>query len=175
MSDFVPRFGDVADVGHVELFTPKPDESLAFFKSVAGLHETGRAGDSVYLRAWGDYESHTLKLTANRTSASATSDCACATKSTLRFVARLEANGAPGRWAEDIAHGPAYRSGTPAVAARLVAIQEERLPDGAAAMARDRHVVRLVRRDSRSARAGTWFPSGLEARAHDFRHYARSR
>jgi catechol 2,3-dioxygenase len=96
MSDFVPRFGDVADVGHVELFTPKPDESLAFFKSVAGLHETGRAGDSVYLRAWGDYESHTLKLTANRTSASATSDCACATKSTLRFVARLEANGAPG-------------------------------------------------------------------------------
>ena len=47
-----PQFGDVAHVGHVELFTPHPDASLTFFTSVVGLHETGRAGDSVYLRAW---------------------------------------------------------------------------------------------------------------------------
>ena len=37
-----PRFGDVAHLGHIELFTPKPDASLAFFTSVVGLHETGR-------------------------------------------------------------------------------------------------------------------------------------
>ena len=35
-----PRFGDVAHVGHIELFTPKPDESLTFFTSVVGLHES---------------------------------------------------------------------------------------------------------------------------------------
>ena len=61
----LPRFGDVAHVGHIELLTPRPDDSLAFFTSVVGLHETGRSGQSVYLRAWGDYERHTLKLTAH--------------------------------------------------------------------------------------------------------------
>ena len=63
-----PRFGDVAHIGHIELLTPRPDASLAFFTSVVGLHETARSGDSVYLRAWGDYEHHTLKLTAHPTS-----------------------------------------------------------------------------------------------------------
>jgi catechol 2,3-dioxygenase-like lactoylglutathione lyase family enzyme len=63
-----PRFGDVAHLGHVELFTPRPDESLAFFTAVVGLHESGRLGDSVYLRGWGEYEWHTLKLTAHATS-----------------------------------------------------------------------------------------------------------
>ena len=29
-----PRFGDVAHVGHIELLTPKPDDSLAFFTNV---------------------------------------------------------------------------------------------------------------------------------------------
>ena len=63
-----PRFGDVAHLGHIELFTPKPEASLEFFTSVVGLHESGRSGDSVYLRGWGDYEWHTLKLTAHPTS-----------------------------------------------------------------------------------------------------------
>ena len=64
----LPRFGDVAHVGHVELFTPRPDESLTFFTSIVGLHEAGRSGAFVYLRAWGDYERHTLKLTAHSSS-----------------------------------------------------------------------------------------------------------
>ena len=29
-----------------------------------GMTESGRRGDSVYLRGWDDYEHHTLKLTA---------------------------------------------------------------------------------------------------------------
>jgi catechol 2,3-dioxygenase len=61
-----PRFGDVAHLGHIELLTPKPEASLTFFTSVVGLHESGRAQNSVYLRGWGDYEWHTLKLTAYR-------------------------------------------------------------------------------------------------------------
>ncbi len=109
-----PRFGDVAHVGHVELFTPKLDESLAFFTSVVGLHETGRHGDSVYLRAWGDYERHTLKLTGHTTSGLGHLALRVRDEATLhRFVALLEAQGMPGRWVEDVMHGPAYRSATP--------------------------------------------------------------
>ena len=32
-----------------------------------GMTESGREGDSVYLRGWDDYERHTLKLTASKT------------------------------------------------------------------------------------------------------------
>src|SRR6202048_5269649 len=59
---------DVAHLGHLELMTPKPDESLAFFRDVLGMTESGRAGNSVYLRGWDDYERYSLKLTAADTS-----------------------------------------------------------------------------------------------------------
>src|SRR4051812_10967915 len=57
---------DIAHLGHVEILTPRPEESLWFFKKVLGMEETTRQGQSVYLRAWGDYECHTLKLTEAR-------------------------------------------------------------------------------------------------------------
>jgi len=109
-----PRFGDVAHVGHVELLTARPEESLAFFTSVVGLHETGRSGGSVYLRAWGDYERHTLKLTAHTTSGLGHLGLRVRDQATLeRFVARLAEREVRGRWTEDEAHGPAYRFATP--------------------------------------------------------------
>jgi catechol 2,3-dioxygenase-like lactoylglutathione lyase family enzyme len=46
---------DLAHLGHMELLTPKPDESLTFFVDVMGMTVSGRKGDSVYLRrpqAW---------------------------------------------------------------------------------------------------------------------------
>ena len=86
-----PRFGDVAHVGHVELLTPKPDASLAFFTSTVDLRESGRSGDSVYLRGWGDYEWHTLKLTAHTTSGLGHMGLRVRDQATLeRFVSRLE-------------------------------------------------------------------------------------
>src|SRR3989442_13162438 len=54
---------DVAQLGHFEIFTPKPDESVWFFKEILGMEETDRQGQSVYMRAWGDYDHCTLKLT----------------------------------------------------------------------------------------------------------------
>ena len=57
------RSFDLAHLAHVELLTPKPEESLRFFIDVFGLTESGRQGQSVYLRGWDDYEHHTLKLT----------------------------------------------------------------------------------------------------------------
>ena len=58
---------DVAHLGHVELFTDKFDESLDFFTRVYGLKLSGRDEGSAYLRAWDDYELHSLKLTRYRT------------------------------------------------------------------------------------------------------------
>ena len=55
---------DLAHLGRVELFTPDLDASVRFFISVLGMDEVERIGESVYLRAWGDYERATLQLTA---------------------------------------------------------------------------------------------------------------
>ena len=57
-----PMF-EVAQLAHVELFTPKPDETLRFFTELFGLQETEREGQSVYLRAYEDFYHHTLKVT----------------------------------------------------------------------------------------------------------------
>ena len=59
---------DVAHLGHLELLTPKPEESLRFFVEVMGMTESGRRGNSVYLRAWDDYETYSLQLTGSHTS-----------------------------------------------------------------------------------------------------------
>jgi biphenyl-2,3-diol 1,2-dioxygenase len=53
----------IAKLGHVELITPDLDLSVEFWRDIVGLEEVERAGDSVYLRAWGDFEHHTLTLT----------------------------------------------------------------------------------------------------------------
>src|ERR1700741_4162197 len=58
------RSSDLAHLAQVELCSPKPAESLRFFTEIVGMTESGTRGDSVYLRAWDDYEHHTLKLTA---------------------------------------------------------------------------------------------------------------
>ena len=36
---------DVAHLGHLELLTPKPEESLRFFVDVLGMTESGRQGE----------------------------------------------------------------------------------------------------------------------------------
>ena len=54
---------DVAQLSHVEIYSPKVDESLHFFKDLLGMSETERSGDSVYLRAYEDLYHHSLKIT----------------------------------------------------------------------------------------------------------------
>jgi catechol 2,3-dioxygenase len=53
----------LSQLAHVELLTPRPQESLDFFTGTIGLHESARAGQSVYLRGWGDYFHHSVVLT----------------------------------------------------------------------------------------------------------------
>ena len=57
---------DIAHLGHVELLTPKPEESLRFFVEVMGMSESGRHGDSVFLRGWDDHEGPGLGPAAQR-------------------------------------------------------------------------------------------------------------
>ena len=59
--------GDVAHLGHVEVLTDRFDESLDFFTRVYGLKLSGMEGQSAYLRAWDDYEYHSMKLTRHHT------------------------------------------------------------------------------------------------------------
>jgi catechol 2,3-dioxygenase len=59
--------GDVAHLGHVEVYTDRFDESLDFFTRVYGLKLSGQDETSAYLRAWDDYEYHSLKLTRHHT------------------------------------------------------------------------------------------------------------
>jgi len=102
---------DVAHLGHVELLTDKPQESLDFFVNVYGLTEGGRDGQSVYLRAFDDYEFHTLKLTASETTGVGHIGYRCASPRALeRRVAAIEAMGCGLGWDNgDLGHGRAYR------------------------------------------------------------------
>ncbi len=45
---------EVAQLAHVEIYTPDLDGTLWFFKDLLGLEEAERVGDSVYLRAYED-------------------------------------------------------------------------------------------------------------------------
>ena len=53
----------LSHLAHVELFTPNLDASLKFFTEVLGLIESDRAGNSVYLRCWGEHYHHSVVLT----------------------------------------------------------------------------------------------------------------
>jgi catechol 2,3-dioxygenase len=102
---------DVAHLGHVELLTDKPEQSLDFFVRVFGLTESGRDGDSVYLRGFDDYEFHSLKLTAAKTTGVGHIGYRCSSPAALdRRVAAIEKLGAGIGWHEgDKGHGRAYR------------------------------------------------------------------
>lgn len=101
---------EVAHLGHVELFTPSPEESLDFFVRVLGMTENGTDGDSVYLRTWDDYEHHSLKLTASGTSGvGRTALRASSPEALARRVAAIEAQGLGVGWTDgDTGIGPTY-------------------------------------------------------------------
>ena len=102
---------DIAHLGHLEIFSPKAEESYGFFVDVLGMTESGRAGDSVYLRAFDDYERYTLKLTASKTSGLGhVAFRARSPQALARRVAALEGSGLGIGWHEgELGHGPAYR------------------------------------------------------------------
>ena len=106
---------DLAHLGHVELLTPKPDESLKFFVDVMGMTVSGQKGDSVYLRGWDDYERYSLKLTASNTSGLAHMALRARSPQALeRRVAALKGSEFEIGWTDgDMGQGPAFRCRDP--------------------------------------------------------------
>ncbi|MCB1357327.1 MAG: VOC family protein, partial [Maritimibacter sp.] len=103
---------DVAHLGHVEVYTDKFDESLDFFTRAYGLKLSGIEGDSAYLRAWDDYEYHSLKLTRHHTTGIGHIGYRVSSPEALAArVAAIEASGFKvlGWDAGDAGHGRAFR------------------------------------------------------------------
>ncbi|WP_338664729.1 catechol 2,3-dioxygenase [Pararoseomonas sp. SCSIO 73927] len=102
---------DIAHLGHVELLTPRPEESLRFFTEVMGMTESGRKGNSVFLRGWDDYERYSLQLTASHTSG--LGHAAFRTRSAAALERRLAALRADGVevWPQEdnLGHGTGWR------------------------------------------------------------------
>jgi catechol 2,3-dioxygenase len=101
---------DLAHLGHLELLTPRPEESLKFFVNVMGMTETGREGQSVYLHAYDDYERHSLKLTEAKIPAMGHVAYRTRSQQALeRRIAALKGSGFEIGWSDgDLCHGPAY-------------------------------------------------------------------
>lgn len=103
---------DIAHLAHVELLTLKLEETRQFFVDVMvmGMYESGRAGDSIYLRGWDDYEHHSLQLMAS--SKPGLGHYAFRATSPQALQRRVEAIGKTGLgkgWTENnIGHGPTY-------------------------------------------------------------------
>jgi catechol 2,3-dioxygenase len=106
---------DLAHLAHVEVLTPKPDESLRFFVDVMGMTVSGQRGESVYLRGWDDYERHTLKLTASRTSGMGHLAFRARSPQALqRRITAVERSGFGRGWSDgDLGQGPTYSCATP--------------------------------------------------------------
>ena len=102
---------DVAHLGHVELLTPRPAESLEFFTRVMGMTVSGEQGDSVFLRGWDDYERFSLQLTASGTSGLGHAAFRARSPRALqRRLAALRADGCAITETHDhFGHGPAFR------------------------------------------------------------------
>ena len=101
----------IAHLAHVEVLTPKPDESVRFYRDILGLEESGREGRSAYLRGWGEWSHHSLQVTeATNPGLGHVGWRMWSPHALEAAVARVEAAGAGEGWFDDaVGHGRAYR------------------------------------------------------------------
>lgn len=109
----MPRL--LSQLVHVELLTPSLQESVDFAVDVLGLDVVEEAGESVYLRCWGDFYAHSLILTASEEPGIA--HAAWRTDGAdqlMEAVRRVEEAGTKGKWLDtSVGHGPSYRFQAP--------------------------------------------------------------
>ncbi|MFE6524818.1 VOC family protein [Streptomyces sp. NPDC057794] len=97
-----PPLGDIAHIGHAQLFTPDLDASVAFFTDFLGMTVNGQDGDTVYLRTFDDYEHHSLVLTArDRPGLGRLALRSSSEEALWRRIRAIEAAGGTGKWTED--------------------------------------------------------------------------
>jgi catechol 2,3-dioxygenase len=104
------RCRDIAHVSAAELRTAVPNQTAEFLVAQLGLEEVARAGDSVYLHAWDDYEMFTVKVTGAPEPGIGKTWLRAASQAALdRRIAAIEAAGLAGRWQEgECGLGPVY-------------------------------------------------------------------
>lgn len=105
----------LSQLAHVELLSPRPEETVTFFEQQLGLEITTHVAQSSYLRGWGEFFHHSIKVTASAQSGLGhigwRSDSAEALQEAVRL---LEASGRGEGWSDgDHGHGPAYRFRSP--------------------------------------------------------------
>ena len=101
----------IAHLAHVEILTPRPQDSLVFYRDVLGLEETARQGQSVYLRGWGEWHHHSLQLTeSDQPGLGHIGWRTWSPDDLTTAISRVDGAGAGEGWFEDsVGHGPAYR------------------------------------------------------------------
>lgn len=111
MSEYKEPILDVAHLGRMELLTPKLDRSLWYFRDLLGMEVVQTEGDSVYLRAYGDYAKTTFKLTAAPQAGPGVISWRCISPQALeRRVKAIEAAGLGIGWKDgDCGRGKFYQ------------------------------------------------------------------
>lgn len=101
----------LSQLAHVELVTPRLEDSVAFFVDVLGLDEVERDDNSVYLRCWGDSFHHSIQLTEGAQPALGRLGWrADGADGLAEAVSRLTAAGVGEGWVKDgVGTGPAFR------------------------------------------------------------------
>lgn len=104
------RIQDVAHLGHAELLTPVPEESLRYFTELLGMTVVEEGAGAWYLRGFGDYERYSLKLTAaDRPGLGHMALRAYSRAALERRVSWLKSAGVDGAWTEpEAGKGPAF-------------------------------------------------------------------
>ena len=102
---------EIAQLAHLEIYSPKPDETVWFFKELLGMEETERTGHSVYLRAYEDFYHHSLKVTeASQAGLGHVGWRTTSPQALTRRVEAIEATGHGLGWTDgDRGHGKAYQ------------------------------------------------------------------
>src|ERR1700744_2706717 len=104
----MPRL--ISQIAHVEVITPKLEESRAFFAEVIGLEEVERVGQSVYLRAPQEIFHHSLVLTEGDEPALGHIGWRADSPEDLEIlVGRLTDDDVEGWVPASVGHGPAFR------------------------------------------------------------------
>src|SRR5699024_3139816 len=106
---------DIAALAHIEIYSPKLEETVTFFKDMLGMTEAERKGKSVYMRAYEDHYHNALIVTENAEAGVGHFALRTTSPQALeRRVKEIEQTGYGIGWIDgDVGHGRAYQFNTP--------------------------------------------------------------
>ncbi|WP_369753991.1 VOC family protein [Flavobacterium sp. WC2409] len=104
-----------SQLAYIELLSTNLDETVRFYTDIVGMDQTGKDDNSVYLRAWGDYFFHTLKITQSDTKGLGAVGWRADSQDALdECVNYLDKVGAGKGWIEaDLGRGKAFKFQSP--------------------------------------------------------------